>query len=789
MNWKPIRRAGRGLWLAGLLLAAAAAQAQTAPGQGAAGDGSAQQQALPTSTAAGTVTPRTPERSGLAAEVTLRGRELAGLQRGEVVWSQTFAPELGALRGPLRQGGVTYLGAGPAVLAYDEAGRVLARYDLSAPVLTLDGSGGLVRATVSGGDYRETFTLIAPENGAGTQERVVFAPDPAVTLWAMQAGDAVPEEQVAQRWASDPLNPFLGLRAAQQARAAGQAEQAAAHLQTLMASAQPFPVWVRLAARLDAAGYPEQADHALELARADAAARGYDPAIRVSRAALAAYGNPTGYIETLLAQGQLNRAEVWLRHLRAMHPRAEGSEALYLRYAALLESQDRTGEASEWRGFAASLREGTLYHQGPAGLARLRDASGLLSLALALSLLLAVLALFRRGRAVQRAELSLYGGRWRAWREWPLERAGRTSLHYAGTGERLVLLGLSAALTVSLSGGLWASRTAELLDTPALNTGTYGGAWAETGLARLPLGSSPEAALLRGLSTQLSGDLSAARVRYQAARSLPCARNNLGVIAALRGDRPGADSLFRAALAAQPGLGAAAYNLGFPVLTLGSEFQERYRTGEPRLCYPDDRSLIRALSGDVSGIWRAQLHDPAGQLRLIAAEARRGRLHPWALLWLAEGLTLAALLLALLPPRRATVSAVSLEDTDGAKSAARASRWSGDSLPGRPPAYLPDRDLLAWVLPGSGLLEWVWGGLLLLGFVAAALAWAAGYALSLRAASAALPWPLSLWPAAGWPDSLPGLTGPWPLAVMASSWLLNAACLWALGRRRARQQL
>ena len=208
MNWKPIRRAGRGLWLAGLLLAAAAAQAQTAPGQGAAGDGSVQQQALPNSTAAGTVTPRPPERSGLAAEVTLRGRELAGLQRGEVVWSQTFAPELGALRGPLRQGGVTYLGAGPAVLAYDEAGRVLARYDLSAPVLTLDGSGGLVRATVSGGDYRETFTLIAPENGAGTQERVVFAPDPAVTLWAMQAGDAVPEEQVAQRWPAIPSTLF-----------------------------------------------------------------------------------------------------------------------------------------------------------------------------------------------------------------------------------------------------------------------------------------------------------------------------------------------------------------------------------------------------------------------------------------------------------------------------------------------------------------------------------------------------------------------------------------------------
>ncbi|GHF92862.1 hypothetical protein GCM10017783_00880 [Deinococcus piscis] len=777
-----------GLWLAATL--AGSVQAQGTLGQGDVGVGQADQLApapaaarLTSSNASARIRPS--ERTGLATEVTLEGRSLTGWRRGEPVWSQTFAPELGQLRGPLRQGGMTYLGAGPAVLAYDEAGRVLARYDLSAPVLTLDGSGGLVRATVTGGEYRETLTLIPPEDGGGTQERLVFAPDPAVTLWAMQAADAVPDLDVSRRWASDPVNPFLGLRAVQQASAAGQPQQAAAHLKELMAAPQPFPVWVKLAARLDTAGYPEQADQALELARMDAAQRGYDPAIRVSREAMLAYGNPAGYTETLLSQGRLNRAEVWMRHLRALHPRAHGSEALYQRYAELLESQERAGEASEWRGFASSLRAETLYRRGPAGLIQLRDASGLLALALALGVLLATLSILRRGHAVQRAELSPYGGRWRAWHRHPLARASRTSLHYASTGERLVLLGLSAALTVSLSGGLWASRTAELLATPALNTGTYGGAWAETGLARLPLGSSPEAALLRGLSSQLSGDLSAARVRYQAAQSLPCARNNLGVIAALRGDRPSADSLFRTALAAQPGLGAAAYNLGFPVLTLGSGFQERYRPGQPRLCYPDDRSLIRALSGDVSGIWRAQLRDPLGQLRLIAAQAQRGHLHPWALLWLAEALTLGALLLALLPPRRAADLGQSREHLAGAQEAAPTPASESSRPTAAPlPAYQPERDPVAWLLPGSGLLEWVWGGPLLLAFVTAALAWSAGYALTLLQAGAPLPWPLTLWPAAGWPDSLPGLAGPWPLRVLALTWLINVGCLWALGRSR-----
>ncbi|WP_261664482.1 hypothetical protein [Deinococcus sp. Marseille-Q6407] len=740
--------------------------------------GMVQAQTAATSTVAtSTATGFTAQRGTPATEVQLQGRVLTGSRLGEVSWAQTFPPELGDLRGPLRQGDVTYLGAGPAVLAYNEQGKVLARYDLSAPVLTLDGSGGLIRATVSGGDYRETFTLTAPENGAGTQERVVFTPDPAVTLWTMRAADLVPDSQVAQQWRRDAFNPFLGLRAAQQARAAGQPAQEAAHLRQLMAMPQPFPVWVKLAARLDAAGYAEQADRALELARADAAQRGYDPAIRVSRSAPEAYGNPAGYINSLLEQGRLTRAGVWLRHLRTLHPRIQGGESLYLRYTGLLESQGRAGEASEWRRFADSLRSETLYHRGDQGLIRLRDTSSLVAAALTLSLLLAAWSILRQARAARRADLSSLtsgpgneGGH--SWKPRPLERLSYTPLHYAGTGERLTLLLLSAALVLSVSGGLWASRTARLLETPALNTGTYGGAWAENALARLPLGSSPEATLLRGLSTQLSGDLSAARVRYQAAQALPCARNNLGVIAALRGDRPSADALFRSALAEQPGLGAAAYNLGFPVLTLGSEFQEQYRGGDPRLCYPDDRSLIRALSGGVTGLWRSQLLEPGQQLQDIAAGARQGQLHPWALLWLSELLALGTLLLALLPPRRP------------AGAPLRTDRWGQSDLAAR----RPERDPLAWVLPGSGLLEWVWGGPLLLSFVLGGLAWAAGRAAALLAAGEALPWPLSLWPAGSWPSSLAWLQGAWPLALMALAWLINAAFLWRLGRihRRAR---
>ena len=663
-------------------------------------------------------------------DIRLQGRDLTATAQGRTVWSYSPAPELGGVRGPLRQGGVTYLGVGPAVLAFDDSGKVLSRYDLPAAVLTLDASGGVLQATTAGPDYRETFTLIPPASGGGTQERAVFAPDPAVTLWAAHAADLVPPNEVRRRWQQDGQNPFLGLRAAMQAQATGNAAQAHADLARLMNAPQPFPLWTALAGQLEAAGYPALATEALERARADAAQRGYDPAIRVSREAQAAYGNPLGYISTLLQQGRLTRAEVWLRHLRTLHPRVEGGEALFLRYAALLDSQGRRGEASEWRRFVGSLREGTLYHRGAGALEEVREVSRLLALSLCLSLVLALGAVLAAS--------------WRRARRSGTSGMQRGPLLHASLGERLVLLGLGLGLTLCLSGALWAARTASLLAAPALNTGTYGGAWAEEGLSRLPAAAAgADAALIRGLARQLDGDLSAARVSYQAAGPLPCARNNLGTVAQLRGDRPSAEALYRAALEAQPDLGAAAYNLGFPVLSLGSEFQVLYRGAEPRLCYPDDRSLIRALGGDIRSVWRAEVVQPVPLLRQAWAEAEAGRLSPWLTLALAQALTLALLVLALLPTREATEPAEDEPESTqgGAQAAAR---------PG----------LLAWLLPGTGLLSGVWGGVLLLGAVTAALLLAAALG--------------------GLPAGLAGGFSPRPLPaalVLGASYLINSAAL------------
>ncbi|WP_254843285.1 hypothetical protein [Deinococcus marmoris] len=620
------------------------------------------------------------------AAPVLEGRTLRYEDGPKLVWQRSFPAALGDLSGPLEVGGVTYLGVGPEVYAYTARGRVLGRADLPGPVSSLDASGGVVRVTTGGNGYAERFTLAAGPSGPSVQERVVFPPDPAVTGWLLRAAQAVPEAGVQAAANDDPTNPFLLLRLAGQRRAAGDSYAALSTVRRALGTALPFPAWVQLAARLDTAGYPAAADLALDRARRDAAGRGLDPDIPVSRAALGAYGNPSAYLGTLLTQNRLARAESWMAYLRELHPRFEGGPALYARYAGILETQGRAGEAEEWRQFSRSLRAGTLYNLGPNGLGSVRDAARLSTLALALSLLAAALVLLVRAWRAQGQATRPLGGRFLAWLRRPLARARFVSVAYASLSERFLLTLLLAGLLASLGGWQWANQAGAALRSPALTTGTYGGSWGNAGLGDLNLRPGPDSALLIGLASQLDGDDSAARQTYTAALPDACALNNLGVISQARGDEAQAREQYRAALSARPDLGAAAFNLGLNPGSPDASFQRTYRPGQPRLCYPDGRSLTRAVTGDLSVTLRGALLDPAQVLS--AAPGRSPRLG-WALLGTA--LLGALLLLSLLLPR-------------AAQTAAQA----------RP---LLVRALTV-VLPGTGLMNSPWGGMLLLAWAA-----------------------------------------------------------------------
>ena len=617
---------------------------------------------------------------GQAAAV-LDGRTLRSEDGARVVWQREFPPAAGDLTGPLEVGGVTYLGTGPAVYAYGPGGEVLGRADLPGVVTSLEASGDAVRVSTREAGYSERFTLTR-EGGLTVQERAVPPPDPAITGWLARVADAVPVPELDRAAQDDPSNPFLALR---QAAQPGDAYTRLSEVRRALNANLTFPAWVQLAARLDAAGFPVAADLALDRARRDAAARGLDPQVPVSRATLAAYGNPSGYVGTLLSQNRLARADVWMRHLRQLHPRFEGGPALYARYAALLDAQGREGEAEDWRAFVDELRGGTLYNLGPEGTRSVRDAARLAAMTLLLSLLAALLTLSARAWRRQGEDLRAQGGRWGSWLRHPLSRARRTAVAYASAPERLTLTLLCAALFAALGGWQWSNQARADLSAPALTTGTYGGGWAGARLNDLNLRPGPDAALLAGLAAQLDGDTGQAREQYTRALPDACALNNLGVIAQGREDNPQAREQYRAALATRPDLSAAAFNLGLKPAAPELDFQRTYRPGEPRLCYPDQRSLTRALTGDLSTTLGRALRQPLALIRPADPGGRPAGRLGWAIL----GALLWAALLAvsLLLPRAATPAQL-----------------------GRPAGYR----LLAFALPGTGLLEIAWGAVLLL---------------------------------------------------------------------------
>ncbi|MDV6374682.1 hypothetical protein [Deinococcus arenicola] len=624
---------------------------------------------------------------GVAGAVpVLEGRVLRYENGSQTVWQRSYPVTLGELSGPLEVDGVTYLGVGPEVYAYTARGRVLGRADLPGTVTSLDASGGVVRVSTGGVGYTERFTLDAGASGPSVQERVVFPPDPAVTGWLLRAAQAVPEAGVQGAANDDPTNPFLLLRLAEQRRKAGDSYAALSTVRRALGTTLPFPAWVQLAARLDTAGYPAAADLALDRARRDAASRGLDPDVPVSRAALSAYGNPSAYLGTLLTQNRLSRAAAWMAYLRELHPRFEGGPALYARYAGILDAQGRAGEAEEWRLFSRSLRPGTLYNLGLGGLSSVRDAARLSTLALLISLGAAWLLLTVRAWRAQGQAIRPLGGRVLSWLRRPLSRARHVAVAYASLSERFLLTLLLAGLVAALGGWQWANLAGAALRTPALNTGTYGGGWGSAGLGDLNLRPGPDSALLGGLAAQLDGDDSVARQIYTAALPDPCALNNLGVISQARGDEAQAREQYRAALSARPDLSAAAFNLGLNPSTPDASFQQTYRPGQPRLCYPDQRSITRAFTGDLTDTLRQPLLNPAQVLTpTLGRSPRLG----WALLGAA---VLGALLtLSLLLPRTLLTPAQ---------------------------ARAPLVRLLTLLLPGTGLMGSPWGGMLLLAWAA-----------------------------------------------------------------------
>lgn len=660
----------------------------------------------------------------------LEGRNLTFEVGGKAVLTRHFPAELGELRGPVSQGDTVWLGIGPKVYGFSQTGQVQTRLDFSGPVRALDAGAGGDLLTVTAGESgsQDTYTV----SGGEIRERVVLPPLQAVTGWLEQAAALATPAEVLQAENTDPTNPFLALRHAALLREQGDTLGAISEMQRAAGLEVPFPAALRLAAQMEAQGAPSAANLLLSRAGRDYAARGYDPALPLSRQALRRYGDPLATLDSLLQKGRLDRADVWLRYLRTVSPRFERAEEVYERYAALLDSQGRGGEAQEWRNFSRSLRSGTLYHLGPDALLVVQQAAQLLMAALVLTLLAACVLLLARSWEVQTYDLNELGGRWRSWRR-PLQRLRRTSLGYAGIGEKLVLLSLLLGLVLSLLSWSWAARTQAALAAPVMNMGTYGGAWFYDQLADLewPL-RSRDGDLLRGLAAQLDGEDTQARRYYQAAEqegsglrgglshlgsslSEACILNNLAVLSQQQGNVAGAREQWRSALSAAPDLLPAAYNLGLQTSDPSANFQRQYGSG-PMLCYPDQRSTISALGGSLRGQVSAFTARPVATLLATPT----GLAPAWQWAWVLGLLSLGGytLLMTVLPSRPLGFMARGLAAQDVAGQTHTAQNQAASKLGRRQtlgglPRSLPFQ-ALALLLPGSAWLDGAWGGVLLL---------------------------------------------------------------------------
>ncbi|MFN3265352.1 MAG: hypothetical protein ACK41E_00795 [Deinococcales bacterium] len=556
-------------------------------------------------------------------------------------------------------------------------GKIGQRFYLSDQVKTLERTTTGYRATVQTVLGEEVFTL---ESGK-ILERVSFAPTPALLetlnrpLRQKPSGDAVAFWR--ERAALDPTNPLLRVQYANALQRANQASSAKVELNKALEVTAPFYVYIQLAQELERAGHPDLADKALLQARRKFAQAGYDPGFTVSKAVLAAWGNPLETAKNFFAQQNPVRAEAWFSYVRDTTPRFAGASTAYGEYAAWLETQNRAGEARQIREFASELEMSSVFRFGDAGLTRL-SAFALAGAIIALiSYLLLQFVLMLKYWMQQTKDLAARGGRFGAFGRAPLLRLRLSLPGYQTFTEKLVSLVLLLAGFAGVCVWHYGNNANAFLRQGFLNLGTAGGAGYYQALNAVP---HPLANYLRGLALQLDGDLDKASEAYRNS-SLAGAANNLGVILAARGDNAGAQASFQKA--ASLGSSAANQNLGSSITGFRANFHAAYRTGQPMLEVPSPKDLVEARFGSLEQEFRRLVQDPWGYWNTISFG-----LPSWLhqVLGILVFYMLVTSVLWTLIPRVAT-----------AKNAPRSILYH----------------LGAILVPGSGLADEVWGILLL----------------------------------------------------------------------------
>lgn len=652
---------------------------------------------LPTSSSAASSSP-----PPVPITVQLEGGALRATRGGVSLWTADTQSSLP----PVTLGEKVVSTEGTSLLARDlQTGNVVWRAFLSGPITTLEQSGSDIRAIVThAGDADGTGRSTEPFTVRDGKpiERVTFAPSKALLdslevvarrglnfdpLRPTNPAEAV--RVMRERLGHDPTNPFIAVFLGAALERERETTEANATFARALEIPAPFYASIRLAALLDAIKRPELADRALESARTSWAKAGYDPGFRVGRSALSAWGDPLEVARQRFREGDAVRGTAWMSFLRATMPRFAGYERADTEFAAWLESQGRPGEASDWRAFTSELAQGTPFKFGEESLSRVAS----LALAAVVALLAAYLALQITLAAkywiAQGRDLRPHGGRWGAWSRSPLLRVRHSLPAYHSLTEKLVLLVLLALAALGLIVWTWALRGNATLRATPLNAGTFGGEAFYSSLTGLPQGPKLEA--VRGLAFQLDAQTERAAEAYRNAPLVASAQNNLGVIAASRGDQAGAQAAYREALRLESNAVAPRWNLGLNPNGYRVAFHNAFNPNSPMLSVPEPTELLEASVGDLGSEFARFTADPWIYLTRLPL-----KLPDWAPI-------------AEVPVIRIGVAVAVLVLIGLSLVWLVVPRVRGAQLAPRGLVY----EFLALIVPGSGLADEVWGVLLI----------------------------------------------------------------------------
>lgn len=565
-------------------------------------------------------------------------------------------------RAVLEGEGVTWQALGNSVVMIDSvSGETVWRKAVSGPVSLLEHAGSGVSVVTSLPDGLSQRISLDEAGRASGQIR--FTTDAEILDSLRQ--EALAADDPRARLETDSTNPWLYALAA----GAAAEDEAGELYASAIATASTFYDLAGLAALLVEAGEHELAGTAMQASLQDFARRGYDAALLTDRDIHMAYGFPLVHLEPAIAAGDAEAAGFWAYWLEAFaEPGLDHVEAGLAGYAAFLDDQGEPVAAAQWRERATQPAE----ELAATGVERLFTSLGRSGWYMFASIVVVILALQitltlkywePQGLAMRRAQET--GG-----------KAGFQqrflAIRFFSTTEKLVLALLYAAGIGIL--GLTAWSDPLHLPSQVLGSGTMASAAAHDTLDTLDL-RGERGQFIRGYAAQVAGDSISAELHYRAASRYGPAVNNLAVLT-------GADELFEDARRLAPALGRIDWNLG----DSDSQplFDQRAGLERPVLVVP----TVHDFQSGLRGTWQQALSSYFVQP--FAAFSLEARWLPGEWLWyvlLGLYLLLGVLtLLWILVPRP--------------RMARNAPRSAGYQL-------------LAVLVPGSGMADEVWGILLL----------------------------------------------------------------------------